>query len=90
MSHWLRLLVEGDHMTCIRQWCKYKCVCVCVFMQLVHRHSSSAVIHAEISRFACTEIAISVHVKRTYMPLIRTAKLPLSKIYLASISELYY
>ena len=34
------LLAKGDHVTCIRQWCKYKykykyvcvCVCVCVCM----------------------------------------------------------
>ena len=31
-SGWFRLLVKGDHVTCVRQWCKYKykCVCVCV------------------------------------------------------------
>ena len=36
----LRLLAKGDHVTCIRQWCKCKCsykclfVCVCVCVQV--------------------------------------------------------
>ena len=31
-SVWLRLLAKGDHVTCIRQWCKYKYKCVCVYV----------------------------------------------------------